>query len=84
MTFVVVDANHNGVDDTKYPGYNGGRDHGNYPGRGGGRGRDYPRSRGPRCYHGCCRRSYNGSECLRCCSYAGEAVDAQAETKPHN
>ncbi|PON48481.1 Glycine rich protein [Parasponia andersonii] len=90
-----VDATLNGVNDAKYGGYNGGYpgygggDHGgrggDYPG-GGRRGGDYPgggRGRG-RCYHGCCRWSYYGRECQRCCSYAGEAVEAKTEAKPHN
>ena len=87
----------NGVDDAKYGGYNGGYPGysggggrgGGYPG-GGRRGGDYPgggrgrgRGRG-RCYYGCCRWSDYGRECLRCCSYAGEAVEAQTEAKPHN
>nr|XP_048328444.1 glycine-rich protein-like [Ziziphus jujuba var. spinosa] len=43
-------------------------------GRGGGGG----------CYYGCCRRSYHGRGCSKCCSYASEAVDAEPEAKPHN
>ncbi|EXB78671.1 hypothetical protein L484_004036 [Morus notabilis] len=67
-----------------YPGQ-GGRDHGrrgDYPGGGGGRGSGYPRRR--RCYYGSCRRSYYGRECLKCCSYAGEAVDSETQDKAHN
>ncbi|KAI4308431.1 hypothetical protein L6164_031508 [Bauhinia variegata] len=51
-------------------GYGGG-----YPGRGG--------YGGGHCLFGCCGRGYYGRGC-RCCSYAGEAVNAQTEAKPHN
>ncbi|XP_027120375.1 glycine-rich protein-like [Coffea arabica] len=34
---------------------------------------------GGNCRYGCC-----GSNCSRCCSYAGEAVHAEPETKPQN
>ncbi|XP_010412677.1 PREDICTED: glycine-rich protein 3 short isoform-like isoform X2 [Camelina sativa] len=48
-------------------GYNGGgHNGGGY--NGGGRGGGY-------CRHGCCYRNYRG--CVRCCSYAGEAVQTQ-------
>ncbi|KAF7827399.1 cold and drought-regulated protein CORA-like [Senna tora] len=64
-----------------YPGHGGG----GYPGHGGG---GYPGHgggghRGGYCRYGCCGGRYGGG-CRRCCSYAGEAVDAQPETKPHN
>ncbi|XP_010488767.1 PREDICTED: glycine-rich protein 3 short isoform-like isoform X1 [Camelina sativa] len=49
-------------------GYNGGgHNGGGY--NGGGRGSGY-------CRHGCCYRNYRG--CVRCCSYAGEAVQTQS------
>ncbi|KAH7533423.1 hypothetical protein FEM48_Zijuj04G0129100 [Ziziphus jujuba var. spinosa] len=71
-------------------GYNGGR--GGYPGHGGSEGGHpghggggYPgRGGGGGCYYGCCRRSYYGRGCSKCCSYAGEAADAEPEAKPHN
>nr|XP_048327194.1 glycine-rich protein-like isoform X1 [Ziziphus jujuba var. spinosa] len=34
------------------------------------------------CKYGCC--GYGYGPCERCCSYAGEAVDAEPEAKPHN
>ncbi|ONI18259.1 hypothetical protein PRUPE_3G205800 [Prunus persica] len=52
-------------------GYGGNPGHGgNGGGGGGGEGR---------CYYGCCRRSYNGRECVRCCNHANEVVDAQPQ-----
>ncbi|KAL3813190.1 hypothetical protein ACJIZ3_014458 [Penstemon smallii] len=50
-----------------YPGHGGGGGGGGYPGHGGG---------GGGCPHGCCGPRYRGSRC-RCCSFAGEKVDAQ-------
>ncbi|CAN6701883.1 unnamed protein product [Malus baccata var. baccata] len=82
-------TNPNGVGDAKYGGgYKGDPGRGGYggnPSRGGyggnpGRGGNGGGGRGGRCYYGCCRWSYNGRECLRCCNHAGQAVDAQ----PHN
>ncbi|KAF3455392.1 hypothetical protein FNV43_RR00676 [Rhamnella rubrinervis] len=62
-----------------YPGHGGGG--GGYPGHGGGGG-GYPGHGGGGhggggCHYGCCRRGYYGKGCSRCCSYAGEAVDAE-------
>ncbi|KAA8524780.1 hypothetical protein F0562_011203 [Nyssa sinensis] len=74
----------NGIDNTKYGGYGGypGGGYGGYPGGGYGGGRGgYG---GGHCRHSCCRRSDHGRGCSRCCSYAGEAMDAETETKPHN
>lgn len=78
-----------GVDEAKYGNGNGG-----YPGGGGGynnggRGGNnggYPgHGRGGGCYYGCCRRSYYGKGCARCCSHAGEAVFAGTDAgQPHN
>ncbi|KAM0958950.1 hypothetical protein ACFX13_024826 [Malus domestica] len=69
-----------------YQGDPGRGGYGGYPGRGGygsrggfgggGRGRNG----GGRCYYGCCRWSYSGRECVRCCNHPGQAVD----TQPHN
>ncbi|KAI3470075.1 hypothetical protein Pfo_026738 [Paulownia fortunei] len=59
-----------------YPGrggYGGG-----YPGRGG-----YGGGRGGYCRYGCCGQSYYRGGC-RCCTYAGEKVDAEAQAKPQN
>ncbi|XP_071939357.1 glycine-rich protein-like [Coffea arabica] len=73
----------NGLEESKYPGggYGGnpGGGYGGYPdgGYGGGRG-GYG---GGRCHYGCCGRGYYG---CRCCTYAGEAVDAKPETEPQN
>ncbi|PQM43234.1 glycine-rich protein-like [Prunus yedoensis var. nudiflora] len=61
-------------------GYGGNPGHGGYggnPGRGGYGGGGG--GGGGRCYYGCCRRSYNGRECVRCCNHANEAVDAQPQ-----
>ncbi|KAA8524782.1 hypothetical protein F0562_011205 [Nyssa sinensis] len=81
----------NGIDNAKYGGYGGypGGGNGGYPGGGyGGNGGGYGGGRGGYgggyCRYSCCRRSYNGRGCSRCCSYAGEAMDAETETKPHN
>ncbi|KAK6143431.1 hypothetical protein DH2020_023779 [Rehmannia glutinosa] len=52
-------------------GYGGGR--GGYGGGRGGRG-GYG---GGGCRHGCCGRGFNGG--CRCCSYAGEKVDAEPQ-----
>ncbi|XP_075485675.1 glycine-rich protein-like [Primulina tabacum] len=42
----------------------------------------YGGGRGRRCRHGCCGRGYHG---CRCCSYAGQAVDADFnEVETHN
>ncbi|KAM6584078.1 hypothetical protein CsatB_011080 [Cannabis sativa] len=88
----VVDANVKGVEDGKYGGYpgqgsyNNGGGQGSYDNgggpysNGGGRGRRGRRGGGGRCYYGCCRSNYYGRGCARCCSYAGEAVEA----KPNN
>ncbi|KAH9793538.1 hypothetical protein WN944_011044 [Citrus x changshan-huyou] len=89
----------NGVDDAKYNGGYGGYPgggrggyggypgggrggYGGYPGRGGygGGGRGHG---GGYCRYGCCGRGYYGRGC-RCCSYAGEAVNAQTEAEPQN
>ncbi|KDO58487.1 hypothetical protein CISIN_1g032762mg [Citrus sinensis] len=74
----------NGVDDAKYNGGYGGYPGGGrgYPGRGGygGGGRGHG---GGYCRYGCCGRGYYGRGC-RCCSYAGEAVNAQTEAEPQN
>nr|DAD24987.1 TPA_asm: hypothetical protein HUJ06_026451 [Nelumbo nucifera] len=67
-----------------YPGHGG---HGGYPGHGGhggypGHGSYY---RGGYCRYGCCGgRGYYGGGCRRCCSYLGEAPDAETEAKPQN
>ncbi|XP_054818092.1 glycine-rich protein-like [Prosopis cineraria] len=78
----VKTKNHGEVDDAKY-GYGGYPGHGGYgggyPGRGG-YGGGY---RGGYCRYGCCGGRYGGG-CRRCCSYAGEAVDAQPKTEAHN
>ncbi|XP_062091641.1 glycine-rich protein-like [Humulus lupulus] len=78
----VVDAgtNEKGVEDATYEGYpgqggyGGGGDGGGFGGSGG--------HGGGGCYYGCCRSNYDGTGCARCCSYAGEAVDAKVE--PNN
>ncbi|KAK5818126.1 Glycine-rich [Gossypium arboreum] len=75
-----------GVDDGKYGGGYG--DHGRHGGYGrgpGGRRGGYGGYRGRggyggRCAFGCCRSDYYGRGCRRCCSYPGQAVDA--ETRP--
>ncbi|XP_054790986.1 glycine-rich cell wall structural protein-like [Prosopis cineraria] len=70
-----------------YPGHGGYG--GGYPGRGGygggypGRGGYGGGYRGGYCRYGCCGGRYGGG-CRRCCSYAGEAVDAQPKTEAHN
>nr|DAD24986.1 TPA_asm: hypothetical protein HUJ06_026450 [Nelumbo nucifera] len=86
----------NGVDEAKYGGYPGRGGYGGYPGRGGyggypGRGYGgypYPGRGGyggGYCRYGCCGgRGYYGGGCRRCCSYLGEAPDAEAEAKPQN
>ncbi|CAA3029330.1 Hypothetical predicted protein [Olea europaea subsp. europaea] len=73
----------NGVDEAKYQGGGyGGYPGGGYPGGGyGGNRGGY--GGGGQCRYGCCRRSYYRGSC-RCCTYAGEAVDAEPEAKPHN
>ncbi|XP_022637375.1 glycine-rich cell wall structural protein-like [Vigna radiata var. radiata] len=76
----------NGVGEAKYPGggYGGGYpgNGGGYPGHGGdGHGGGYP-ARDVGCRFGCCR-FFNG-RCIRCCSYAGEAVVAQTQDETHN
>ncbi|KAK4276378.1 hypothetical protein QN277_019333 [Acacia crassicarpa] len=83
---------HGEVDDAKYGdgGYPGrGGYGGGYPGRGG-YGGGYPGHggyggghRGGYCRYGCCGGWFGGG-CRRCCSYAGEAVDAETKTEPHN
>ncbi|KAL3506532.1 hypothetical protein ACH5RR_031914 [Cinchona calisaya] len=81
----------NGLEESKYPGggYGGdpGGGYGGNPGGGyGGRGSYGERGGfggGGYCRFGCCGRNYYGNGC-RCCSYAGEAVDAEPETKPQN
>ncbi|XP_073046688.1 glycine-rich protein 3 short isoform-like [Primulina eburnea] len=61
-------------------GYGGGRGGGGYGGGRGGGG--YGGGGGGRCRHGCCGRGYHG---CRCCSYAGQAVDADFnEVETHN
>ncbi|KAK6118966.1 hypothetical protein DH2020_047304 [Rehmannia glutinosa] len=66
-----------------YGGYPGrGGYGGGYPGRGG-YGGGYP-GRGGYCRYGCCGRSYYGGGGCRCCSYAGEKVDADVQDKPQN
>ncbi|CAI9771144.1 unnamed protein product [Fraxinus pennsylvanica] len=80
----------NGVVDAKYQrgGY-GGYPGGGYPGGGyGGNGGGYGGGHnggggGGHCHYGCCGRSHYRGGC-RCCTYAGEAVDAELEAKPHN
>ncbi|KAI3470073.1 hypothetical protein Pfo_026736 [Paulownia fortunei] len=59
------------VNDAKYPGAYPGSGHGGYGGGGG------------HCRYGCCGRSYHRGGC-RCCSYAGEKVDAEPQAKPQN
>ncbi|CDP15147.1 unnamed protein product [Coffea canephora] len=89
----------NGLEESKYPGggyggypgggYGGypGGGYGGYPGGGygGGRGGYGGGGRGGygggRCRYGCCGQGYYG---CRCCTYAGEAVDAEPETEPQN
>ncbi|KAF3456034.1 hypothetical protein FNV43_RR00677 [Rhamnella rubrinervis] len=72
-----------GVSETQYGGYPGGGYNGGRGGYNGGSPRHG--GGGGSCYYGCCRRSYYGRGCSRCCSYAGEAVDAEPEAaKPHN
>ncbi|CAI9776142.1 unnamed protein product [Fraxinus pennsylvanica] len=81
----------NGVEESKYQGGGyGGYPGGGYPGGGnGGHRGGYGGNRGGRggggghCRYGCCGRSYYRGGC-RCCTYAGEAVDAEPEAKPHN
>ncbi|XP_022849347.1 glycine-rich protein 3 short isoform-like [Olea europaea var. sylvestris] len=86
----------NGVEESKYGGGNGGYPGGGYPGGGyggnhgggygGNRGGGYGGNRGGGggyCRHGCCGQKHYGGGC-RCCTYAGEAVDAEPEAKPHN
>ncbi|KAL3829304.1 hypothetical protein ACJIZ3_018106 [Penstemon smallii] len=61
-----------------YPGRGGGG--GGYPGRGGGGG-GYPGrggGGGGYCRYGCCGRNYKRGSC-RCCTFAGEKVDAQPQ-----
>ncbi|KAJ4730142.1 Glycine rich protein [Melia azedarach] len=81
------------------PGYGGGRGgYGGHPGGGRGGNGGYPGGRGGNggypgggrggyggghCRYGCCGRGYYGRGC-RCCSYAGEAVEANTEDKPRN
>ncbi|XP_028795023.1 cold and drought-regulated protein CORA-like [Neltuma alba] len=63
-----------------YPGHGG--HGGGYPGHGGG-GHGGGGHGGGYCRYGCCGGGYGGG-CRRCCSYAGEAVDAQPNTESHN
>ncbi|CAN8315454.1 unnamed protein product [Cochlearia groenlandica] len=58
------DGGRGGYNGGGHGGYNGGYNGGGRRGGGGGY-----------CRHGCCYRGYRG--CARCCSYAGEAVQAQ-------
>ncbi|KAL7106004.1 hypothetical protein ACP275_07G083200 [Erythranthe tilingii] len=76
------------VNDAKYGGgnggYQGGGGNGGYGGGGnygGGRGSNYGGGRGGRCRYGCCGRSYYRGGC-RCCTFAGQKVDAEPQTKP--
>ncbi|KAL9162243.1 hypothetical protein ABFS82_07G077100 [Erythranthe guttata] len=59
-------------------GYGGGRG-----GYGGGRGGYGGGGRGNYCRYGCCGRNYYRGGC-RCCSFAGQKVDAQPQGKPQN
>ncbi|XP_022869961.1 glycine-rich protein 3-like, partial [Olea europaea var. sylvestris] len=71
-----------------YPGGGYGGNRGGCPG-GGSPGGGYGGNRGGRgggggyCRYGCCGQSYYRGGC-RCCTYAGEAVGAEPEAKPHN
>ncbi|KAL9162269.1 hypothetical protein ABFS82_07G078800 [Erythranthe guttata] len=65
-----VEGTNGAVNDAKYGG--------NY---GGGRGRNYGGGRGGRCRYGCCGRSYYRGGC-RCCTFAGQKVDAEPQSKP--
>ncbi|KAL6571436.1 hypothetical protein OROHE_003079 [Orobanche hederae] len=81
-----------------YGGYPGGGNHGGghggYPGRGGiggghggyggGRGGGYGGRRGGYCRYGCCGWSNNYRGGCRCCTYAGEKVDAEPQAKTNN
>ncbi|CBI28785.3 unnamed protein product, partial [Vitis vinifera] len=63
-----------------YPGGgNGGSGRGGYGGNQGrgGYGGGY-------CRYGCCSGGSYGRGCRRCCSYAGEAVEAETKAKPQN
>ncbi|XP_010275186.1 PREDICTED: glycine-rich cell wall structural protein-like [Nelumbo nucifera] len=80
-----------GVGEAKYGGYPGGGypgggGYGGYPGHGGNGG--YPGRGGyggGHCRYGCCGGGgYHGGGCRRCCSYLGEAPDAETEAKPQN
>ncbi|KAJ0259988.1 hypothetical protein HA466_0062580 [Hirschfeldia incana] len=66
-------GDHGGYNGGGHGGYNGGG-HGGYNGGGRG-GYNGGRGGGGYCRHGCCYRNYRG--CVRCCSYAGEAVQTQ-------
>ncbi|KAI3470074.1 hypothetical protein Pfo_026737 [Paulownia fortunei] len=87
-TSIEAEETNGAVNDAKYPGggYSGGYPGGGRGGYGGGRG-GYGGGRGGygggRCRYGCCGRSYYKGGC-RCCSYAGEKVDAEPEAKPQN
>ncbi|XP_021274432.1 glycine-rich protein-like [Herrania umbratica] len=82
-----------GLDDAKHGGYegrgsnggHGGRGgHGGHGGRGGHGGYGGRRGSGGRCSFGCCRSDHYGRGCQRCCSYLGEAMDAETQADPHN
>ncbi|KAL7145357.1 hypothetical protein ABFS83_07G077200 [Erythranthe nasuta] len=76
-TSTEVEETNGAVNDAKYGGGNGGYG-GNY---GGGRGSNYGGGRGGRCRYGCCGRSYYRGGC-RCCTFAGQKVDAKPQPKP--
>ncbi|KAK6259555.1 hypothetical protein SCA6_014029 [Theobroma cacao] len=76
-----------GLDDAKHGGYGGYGGHGGNGGHGGGGGYGGyggRRGNGGRCAFGCCRSDYYGRGCRRCCSYLGEAMDAETQADPHN
>ncbi|GMI69123.1 hypothetical protein like AT2G05540 [Hibiscus trionum] len=65
-----------------HEGYGGRGGHGGHKGNGGGyEGRG---GYGGGCAYGCCRSDYYGRGCRRCCSYAGEAVDAETQVDPQS
>ncbi|KAB1199215.1 Glycine-rich protein [Morella rubra] len=71
-----------------YGGYGGGGGGGYGGGGGGGYGGGghggWHGGGGHGCNYGCCSKGYYGSGCGRCCSYAGEAVDAETKAEPEN
>ncbi|KAL7145364.1 hypothetical protein ABFS83_07G077800 [Erythranthe nasuta] len=66
-------------------GGNGGGNYGGGHGGGGNGGGNYGGGRGGggggRCRYGCCGRSYYRGGC-RCCTFAGQKVDAEPQAKP--